>query len=80
MAAAVLGLNYNDFLQHYTQATTKEQEAVAILEVFQEVKREQTQEFVVKKQEIIKEIRIEDLATKTDLEALRLATKADLDI
>ncbi len=71
MAAAVHTMNYNDFFSHYTKATTKEEEAVAILEVVQEAKREQAQEVAEKKQEILKEINLKDFATKADLQLMK---------
>ena len=33
-------LRFTDFLDHYTHATTKEQEAVVILEAFRQTKEE----------------------------------------
>lgn len=69
MTTAIHSMNYNEFFSHYTKAKTKEEEAIAILEVVQEAKYEQVQEAAEKKQEILKEINSKDMVSKGDLEA-----------
>lgn len=79
MALARHPMNFNSFLDRYTHTDTKAQEAVAILELVQEMKQEQAQEISQTKETLLKEMRIEDLATKADIEKLRLETKAEIE-
>lgn len=78
MAAAIPLVNYNDFFSHYTQAKSKEEEAVAILEILQEAKQEQAQETAAKKQAILKEINAQEFVTKSDLQTVKGELMAEI--
>lgn len=54
-------LNLNDFLRKYKEASGKDEEAAIIFDLIQEVKNQN-------KEELLKEIKLDDLATKQDLQ------------
>jgi hypothetical protein len=65
-------LNLNDFLKKYKDASGRDEEAAIIFDLMQEAKNQN-------KEELLKEIKLDDLATKQDLqiELAKLELKID---
>ena len=78
MAMAVSGMKFTEFLNNYNNATTKAEEAAAILDVVQQVREDQAIQRDETRKEILKEIQFQDLVTKKDLDAGLKTTKLEL--
>lgn len=76
-------LKYSDFINAFKNADTKEEQAVALIDAFQQIRDEQHAEVLDMKQDVLKEIKLEDLTTKTDLSnldsSLKLYVQAELE-
>ena len=65
-------LKLTEFVRNYKDASNKDEEAAAIFDLIQESQSQ-------KKEELLKEIKLEDIASKQDLKALEMTLKAEIE-
>ena len=65
-------LRYSEFLSAFKKADTKEEQAVVLIDIFQQVELAQEANITKGKEDILNEIKLHELATKSDLKSLEI--------